>query len=111
MRAPSSLARSSTSNRGRSAPRINPALEPHSAGAEICTSQTRSRMSKRFTGKVCLVTGGARNIGFATVKAFLDEGASVAIIDRNPEALEKATSLLLQRDPTISDRLFTAACD
>jgi NAD(P)-dependent dehydrogenase (short-subunit alcohol dehydrogenase family) len=68
-------------------------------------------MSKRFTGKVCLVTGGARNIGFATVKAFLDEGASVAIIDRNPEALEKATSLLLQRDPTISDRLFTAACD
>jgi 3-oxoacyl-[acyl-carrier protein] reductase len=36
-------------------------------------------MSKQLTGKVALVTGGARGIGAATVRALADEGAQVAL--------------------------------
>ncbi|HYB03087.1 MAG TPA: SDR family NAD(P)-dependent oxidoreductase [Nitrososphaerales archaeon] len=45
---------------------------------------------RRFENKVVLVTGAARGIGFGIAKAFLNEGASVAINDINPASLEKA---------------------
>ncbi|HXJ09652.1 MAG TPA: bifunctional aldolase/short-chain dehydrogenase [Burkholderiales bacterium] len=41
-----------------------------------------------FTGEVVLVTGAASGIGKACVEAFLERGAAVAGIDRNP-AIEK----------------------
>ncbi|MCX2926984.1 SDR family oxidoreductase [Streptomyces sp. NEAU-W12] len=40
----------------------------------------------RLTGRVALVTGGARGIGEAVVRAFADEGASVMITDVLDEA-------------------------
>jgi len=40
-----------------------------------------------LAGKRTLVTGGAQGIGAATAARFIDEGARVAILDRNPEAL------------------------
>src|SRR3954470_22910990 len=48
-------------------------------------------MSKsRFSGKCCIVTGAASGIGKAVVTRFAREGASVLIVDLNPEHGNKA---------------------
>jgi NAD(P)-dependent dehydrogenase (short-subunit alcohol dehydrogenase family) len=45
-------------------------------------------------GKVALVSGGARGIGFATARALLDRGASVVIADLDGEATARAAAAL-----------------
>jgi NAD(P)-dependent dehydrogenase (short-subunit alcohol dehydrogenase family) len=47
-----------------------------------------------LAGKVALVTGGARGIGFATATALIARGASVAILDLDEEAARSAASRL-----------------
>lgn len=53
-------------------------------------------MSKIFTGKVVLITGGSRGLGAATARAFADEGADVAITYVESEAKALAVVADLQ---------------
>ncbi len=52
----------------------------------------------KFEGKVAVVTGGSRGIGFATVKAFLKEGATVILCASRKETAETAVAELLEND-------------
>lgn len=54
-------------------------------------------MTSRFTGRVAFVTGGSRGIGKAIVEQFAEEGAKVAIIDVNEEALTEAAAELKEK--------------
>lgn len=47
-----------------------------------------------LSGKVCIVTGGAQGIGYAISKDLISHGATVYIVDLNPEVGEAAARTL-----------------
>ncbi len=53
------------------------------------TRKRLSQLSRSIEGKVALVTGSASGMGRATAYLFADEGAKVAILDLNAEAVEE----------------------
>lgn len=55
-----------------------------------------------FCGRVVLVTGGSRGIGFEIASRFLMAGASVAITGRKPDALAEAVASLGTPDKVLS---------
>jgi NAD(P)-dependent dehydrogenase (short-subunit alcohol dehydrogenase family) len=59
-------------------------------------------------GKIALVTGGARNLGFDMATALAEAGAEVAITSRNLESARKAARQIA-RD--IGRRVVGFACD
>ena len=52
----------------------------------------------RLQNKVAIVTGGSRGIGYATVKAFLKEGATVILTASSPASAQKAVDKLKAGD-------------
>ena len=64
---------------------------------------------KAFEGKVVIVTGGSRGIGFATVKSFLAAGAKVCFLSHYVETGAKALAALKEINPDYE--VFTKAID
>ena len=65
-------------------------------------------MSKRFEGKVAIVTGGAQGIGLATAKRFAADGARVVLADY--DAAKAAASAEALKADGAADA-WGAACD
>ena len=53
----------------------------------------------RLLNQVAIVTGGSRGIGFATVEAFLKEGATVILAASSPASAQKAVDKLKKKYP------------
>ena len=51
-------------------------------------------MDLQLTGKIAIVTGGSRGLGFATARALVGEGCHVAICARGSERLQQAAEEL-----------------
>jgi 3-oxoacyl-[acyl-carrier protein] reductase len=56
----------------------------------------------RLEGKVAVITGAARGIGFAIAARFIEEGAVVAIFDVQAEAIETAVGKLTGQGGKVS---------
>ncbi len=52
--------------------------------------------------KVAVITGGTRGIGLATVKKFLENGATVAVLGSRQETVDRAIGKLKEENPDYS---------
>src|SRR5512146_1012563 len=79
-----------------------------SAGAIVAAGALvrRLRMAN-MTGKVVLITGGSRDLGFAIAREFVSLGNTVAICARDLGELDRAAAELQPR----SARVMTVVCD
>src|ERR1041385_6267360 len=60
-------------------------------------------MDLKLNGSIVLITGGSKGLGLACARAFIAEGARVAIASRSHENLEKARSQLGQVETFAAD--------
>jgi 3-oxoacyl-[acyl-carrier protein] reductase len=65
-------------------------------------------MKLGLEGKVAIITGGSRGIGYACAAEFLDEGAKVVVVSQNPARNAEATKSLAAK---ASDHVIGVAAD
>ena len=68
-------------------------------------------MSDRLVNKVAVITGGAGAIGRAAAQRFLEEGASVMLVDLNQSALDDAAASLGSNAVAVCAADVTSAAD
>ena len=71
----------------------------------------RSEALRKLKGKVVLVTGGSRGLGFAIARELALSGARLALTSRHLDELERARALLLVSGYTTPDDVWVYACD
>ncbi len=68
-------------------------------------------MDLELVGKRAIVTGGSRGIGLAVAKALSAEGAHVALVARDPAALQAAKAAVEEAGGLAAGRVITVSCD
>jgi 2-hydroxycyclohexanecarboxyl-CoA dehydrogenase len=62
----------------------------------------------RLAGKTALITGGGAGIGAATARIFCEQGAAVALVDSDGQALERTVAAIRSSAPAARLTTFTA---
>src|SRR5437773_10406223 len=73
--------------------RLSLGLHPHFSGTKQCIEKRDTDMGY-FDGKVAIITGAARGLGFDYATFFLQDGACVVLGDINCAAVHEATARL-----------------
>ncbi|WP_158615442.1 SDR family oxidoreductase [Acidipila sp. EB88] len=83
------------------------------AAATVAAAKLARRAWPRFpvAGRVALITGSSRGFGLALAERFARAGARVVLTARDPEALERARTLLLERGAAREQDLLVWPCD
>lgn len=67
--------------------------------------------SGRLAGKIAVITGAAGNIGEVITRRYLDEGASVALVDLSIERLNAFRDQLVHEEGRSADRIIVVQVD
>ncbi|KAF3919853.1 hypothetical protein ABW20_dc0110702 [Dactylellina cionopaga] len=74
----------------------HPSRVPEDAPARVARHQKRTLPIFSLEGKTCVVTGGARGLGYVMSQAFIESGANLAIVDLNGDEAARSAKTLLE---------------
>jgi short-subunit dehydrogenase len=80
-------------------------------GFVLARRQRDSRVAKQLRGKVVLVTGGSRGLGFAIAQQLASLGTRLVLTSRHGEELERAKARLVDTGYLAHEDIFIQSCD